>query len=50
MLPHLEHVTLSQQIIGNLSQHEPELVVIVFGLLLRQDWDANVREIILAIN
>jgi len=42
MLPHLEHVTLSQQVIGNLSQHEPELVVIMFGLLLRLHWYANV--------
>jgi len=42
MLPHLEHVTLSQQVIGNLSQHEPELVVIMFGLLLGLHWDANV--------
>jgi hypothetical protein len=42
MLAHLEHVTLSQQVIGNLSQHEPELVVIVFGLLLGLHWDANI--------
>ena len=42
MLAHLKHVALSQQVISNLSEHEPELVVIVFGLLLGLHWDANV--------
>jgi hypothetical protein len=43
MLPHMEHVTLSQQVIGNLPQYKPKLVVIVFGLLLGLNWDANIR-------